>query len=197
MRKIIVTNNVTLDGVMQAPGAKDEDTRGGFTHGGWALPYNDEVKGKAMGEGMAGGGDMLFGRWTYENLFKAWHGRTDNPFTKVLDDAKKYVVSNTLEEPLPWQNSTLLSGNAADAVAKLKREPGKDLVMLGSGELIKGLMRRDLIDKFVLLVHPLVLGAGRRLFSDGGAFAKFSLTKSVPTTKGVIIATYELQSSSK
>ena len=195
MRKIIVTNNVTLDGVMQAPAGKDEDTRGGFTHGGWALPYDDEVKGKEMGQGMAKGGDMLFGRRTYELLFKAWHGRTDNPFTAVLDNAKKYVTSNTLKEPLPWQNSTLLKGDAADTVAKLKREPGKDLVMLGSGELVKALIRRGLVDQLVLLIHPLVLGTGRRLFADDGTFAKFTLVKSVPTTKGVIIATLELQSS--
>src|SRR6478735_1515716 len=121
MRTITVTNNVTLDGVVQAPMDKQEDTRGGFTRGGWARPFNDEVKMREMGQGMAEGGDMLFGRHTYEHMFKAWHGRNDgNPFTPVLDRAQKYVVSNTLKTPLPWPNSTLLSGDAGDAVAKLK-----------------------------------------------------------------------------
>jgi dihydrofolate reductase len=193
MRSINVTNNVTLDGVMQGPVSPTEDTRGGFTRGGWAMPYNDAVKAKAMGEGMAKGSDMLFGRRSYEHFFKAWHGRTDgNPFTPVLDKAHKYVVSNTLKEPLPWENSTLLSGDAADAVAKLKATAGKDLVILGSGELIKALVARGLIDSFVLVIHPLVLGSGRRLFADDGSFAKFKLVKSLPTPSGLIIATYDL-----
>jgi dihydrofolate reductase len=192
MRRIVVTNNVTLDGVMQAPGRPDEDRRGGFQHGGWAMSYNDEVKGRVMAGGMAGGADLLFGRRTYEDFFKVWPGRTDNPFTEVLDNSCKYVASTTLKEPLPWKNSILLAGDAADAVAKLKQESGNDLVILGSGELVASLMRRDLIDEFVLCIHPLVLGAGRRLFNDGGAFAKFRLVDSVPTTTGVVIATYQL-----
>jgi dihydrofolate reductase len=192
MRKVLVVNNVTLDGVMQAPGAPDEDVRGGFKYGGWAQPYNDEVKGEVMAQGMSRKGDMLFGRRTYEHFFKTWHGRTDNPFSSVLDNGKKYVASTTLKEPLVWQNSTLLSGDAADAVAKLKKEKGDDLVILGSGELIRSLMKRDLVDQFMLLIHPLVLGTGRHLFSDDGALAKFTLAESVPTTKGVIIATYKL-----
>ena len=196
MRTISVFNNVTLDGVMQAPAGKDEDTRGGFRHGGWALPYDDSVKGSVAAEGMAKGGALLFGRRTYEHLFKAWHGRTDdNPFTDVLDNTQKYVASTTLDEPLQWENSTLLSGDAADSVAKLKQQPGEDLTILGSGELIRSLMKRDLVDQFILLIHPLVLGSGRRLFDDGGAFAKFRLAKSQPTTTGVVIATYELAKS--
>jgi dihydrofolate reductase len=192
MRTITVTNNVTLDGVMQAPMDNQEDTRGGFTRGGWALPFNDEVKAREMGQGMAEGGEMLFGRRTYEHMFKAWHGRNDgNPFTPFLDRVQKFVVSNTLKTPLPWPNSTLLSGDAADAVAKLKASPGKGLVMLGSGELIHALVRRQLIDTFVLLIHPLVLGSGRRLFADDGTAANFKLVKSVPTPSGLIIATYE------
>jgi dihydrofolate reductase len=189
MGKIIVVNNVTLDGVMQAPGRADEDSRGGFQYGGWALPYNDLVKGQIMSQGMAkSGGALLFGRRTYEDFFKVWPGRKDNPFTDVLDNTHKYVASKTLKEPLPWKNSTLLGGDAADAVAKLKAE--KDLTILGSGELIASLMRRNLIDEYMLLIHPLVVGSGRRLFADGGAFAKLQLVDSVPTTKGVIIATY-------
>jgi dihydrofolate reductase len=146
MRNVSVFNNVTLDGVMQAPAGKNEDTRGGFERGGWALPYDDAVKGQVAGEGMAKGGDLLFGRRTWQHMFKAWHGRTDNPFTEVLDGSRKYVASRTLKEPLEWENSTLLSGDAADAVAQLKQTPGNDLTILGSGELIRALMRRDLVD---------------------------------------------------
>ena len=193
MRKISVVNNLTLDGVMQSPAAPDEDTRGGFKHGGWAMPYNDEVKGKKMGEGMSRHrGGLLFGRRTYEHFFKVWPGRKDNPFTEVLDNTQKYVASTTLKEPLPWKNSTLLKGDASDAVAKLKREGDDELVILGSGDLVKSLMRRNLVDEFILLIHPLVVGSGRRLFADDGTFAKFELAESLPTTTGVIIATYRL-----
>jgi dihydrofolate reductase len=193
MRKVVVTNNISLDGVMQAPGRADEDTRDGFQYGGWALPYNDAVKGQAMAEGMSNGGALLFGRRTYEDFSKVWPGRKDNPFTAVLDNAPKYVASATLQEPLPWKNSTLLRGDVADAVAKLKREPGKDLVILGSGVLVQSLMRHKLVDQLVLLIHPLVLGRGRRLFADDGEYAELRLVKSVTTTVGVVIATYEAE----
>jgi dihydrofolate reductase len=171
MSKIVVVENLSLDGVMQAPGRADEDRRGGFEHGGWAMPYNDAAKGRIMAAGMADAGPMLFGRTTYEDFFKVWPGRKDNPFTEVLDNAQKYVASTTLTEPLPWKNSTLLEGDAAAAVARLKEQPGKDIVVLGSGELVRSLMRRNLVDDYVLLIHPLVLGSGRRLFADNGAFA--------------------------
>jgi len=191
MRRINVTNNVTLDGVMQAPGGKEEDTRNGFRHGGWAAPYHDEVKMKIMGRGMARRGALLFGRRTYEHFFKVWPGRTDNPYTEVLDNTQKYVVSRTLKEPLPWKNSTLLAGDAEDTVAALKNESDVDLTILGSGELVRSLVRCNLIDQFILLIHPLVLGTGQRMFGDDGTLAKFTLTESVPTTTGVIIASYE------
>src|SRR3984893_16609378 len=122
MRKVVVFNNVTLDGVMQAPGRPDEDVRGGFEQGGWALPYDDEVKVEAMGRGMAQTGAMLFGRRTYEDFFSVWPHRTDNPFTGFLNSIQKYVASTTLTEPLRWQNSTLLKGDAADSVAALKQQ---------------------------------------------------------------------------
>ena len=190
MSKLVVVNNVTLDGVMQAPGRPDEDTRGGFTYGGWAIPYNDAVMGQAMGEGMAQSGALLFGRRTYDDFYSVWPNRTDNPYTSVLNNAQKYVASTTLAEPLPWSNSTLLTGDAADAVAQLKQQPGKDIVILGSGELIQSLMRRNLIDEFILLIHPLLLGSGRRLFPDGIPYTALHLANSVTTTTGVIIATY-------
>ncbi|HLJ79849.1 MAG TPA: dihydrofolate reductase family protein [Ktedonobacterales bacterium] len=193
MGKIVVTNNVTLDGVMQAPARPDEDTRGGFTHGGWALPYNDPVMGRIMGEEMArhSGGALLLGRRTYEDFYAVWPNRADNPFTPVLNNAQKYVASTTLKEPLPWQNSTLLTGDVAEAVARLKEQSDEDLGILGSGELIQSLMRANLIDEWVLLIHPLVLGSGRRLFREGGPQTTLRLASSVTTTTGVIIATYQ------
>ena len=191
MSTVVVTKSLTLDGVMQAPGRPDEDVRGGFDRGGWALPYNDEVMGQVMGAGMAQTGALLLGRRTYEDFASVWPNRKDNPFSEMLDNVHKYVASTTLAEPLPWKNSTLLAGDAADAVADLKQRPGDDLVVLGSGELIQSLRRRNLIDTYVLLIHPLVLGSGRRLFRDGGGTADLRLVDSVTTTTGVIIATYE------
>jgi dihydrofolate reductase len=200
MSKIVVVENLSLDGVMQAPGRADEDLRDDFGHGGWALPYRDAVMGSIMGAGMAQAGPLLFGRRTYEDFFSVWPGRKDNPFTEVLDNAQKYVVSRTLTEPLPWKNSTLLKLNravagdgysdAADAVARLKEQPGKDIVVMGSGELVGSLIRHDLVDVFVLVIHPLVLGTGRRLFPDHGAFAELQLVDAKTTTTGVVIATY-------
>jgi dihydrofolate reductase len=191
MPKVVVFTSLTLDGVMQAPGRPDEDTRGGFAHGGWAQPYNDPVMGAVAAEGMADTGSILLGRRTYEDFYSFWPHQTDNPFTEVLDNSQKYVASTTLREPLPWRNSTLLEGDAAEAVAGLKRQPGKDMVVLGSGELAQALMRRNLVDQFVLLIHPLVLGTGRRLFPDGGAPATLRLVDTRTTTTGVVIATYQ------
>jgi dihydrofolate reductase len=189
MSKVVVFMNLTLDGVMQAPGRPDEDRRGEFEHGGWATPYATM---EAAEESMAYTGALLLGRRTYEDFYAVWPNRTDNPFTAVLNNTQKYVASTTLEEPLSWSNSTLLKGDAAEAVARLKAELGKDLVILGSGELVQSLMRRNLVDEYVLLIHPLVLGSGRRLFADGGAFAALRLVDTKTTTTGVVIATYQL-----
>jgi dihydrofolate reductase len=194
MSKIVAFILLSLDGVMQAPGRPDEDRRGGFEHGGWAAPYADPEMGKVAGESMANTGAMLFGRRTYEDFYKVWPNRTDNPFTEVLNNSQKYVASRTLKEPLPWMNSTLLEGDAADAVAKLKEQPGKDIVILGSGELIRSLMPRKLVEEFVLQIHPLVLGSGRHLFADDGTFATLRLVDTKTTTTGVVIATYQLDS---
>lgn len=192
MSDVIVTNNVSLDGVMQAPGREDEDRRGGFDRGGWARPYNDHVMGEEMGKAMARPGALLLGRRTYEDFASFWPHQSDNPITEVLNNTQKYVASRTLSEPLPWQNSTLLSVDAVDAVAELKqRRPGQDLAILGSGELIGALERRGLIDRYVLLIHPLLLGPGRKLFADNVPPAAFKLRDSVTTTTGVIIATYD------
>jgi dihydrofolate reductase len=180
---------------MQAPGRPDEDTRGGFEHGGWAIPYQDEVMLKEMGTGF-GTTDLLFGRRTYQGFFDFWPKQTDgNPFTEVLNAAQKYVVSRTLTEPLPWVNSALLYGDAPKAVDELKSQPGQDLVVLGSAELVRDLMRHGLVDSLTLLIHPLVLGTGRRLFAEGGPSAAWRLTSSVPTTTGVVIANYDVNES--
>jgi dihydrofolate reductase len=190
MRNIMVFTHLALDGVMQAPGRADEDLRGGFAHGGWALPYQDSVMGSAVAQGMGDGGTLLFGRRTYEDFFRVWPNRTDNPFTAVLDNMEKYVASRTLTEPLLWKNSTLLKGDAAHAVAQLKQQPGKDMVVLGSGALVGSLIRHNLVDQYILLIHPLVLGSGRRLFPDDGPCTGLRLVDATTTTTGVVIATY-------
>ena len=193
MSHITVINNLTLDGVMQAPGRPDEDRRDGFAHGGWAAPYYDDVLGRAMAERMARGGALLLGRRTYEDFASFWPKQTDNPFTPVLNERRKYVASTTLEDPLPWENSVLLRGNAVDAVARLD----EDLGVLGSGELVRALLRAGLVDELVLTIHPLVLGSGRRMFAgDDGTLAAFRLVDATPTTTGVLIATYEPETAS-
>ncbi len=188
MGKIIVFMNVSLDGVMQAPARPDEDTRGGFTHGGWAAPY---AAMPSTGEAMANAGGLLLGRTTYEDFYNVWPKRTDSPYSSYMDNTQKYVVSRTLKEPLPWKNSTLLNGNVEETLSKLKAEQKKDLVIMGSGELIRSLMPSNLIDEYVLLIHPLVLGEGRRLFAEGAPFTSLKLISTKTTAKGVIAATYQ------
>jgi dihydrofolate reductase len=188
MSKVVVFNNVTLDGVLQGPGRPDEDRRGGFEHGGWAAPYAAMT---SAGESTPNFGALLVGRWTYEDLYAYWPKQSNNPFTEALNNMQKYVASTTLKEPLPWSNSTLLKSEVSEAVAGLKAKQGKDIVVMGSGELIQTLMRHNLIDRYVLLIHPLVLGSGRRLFTDGGVSATFRLIGAKATPNGVVVATYE------
>jgi len=189
MAKITVVNHLTLDGVMQAPGRADEDPRGGFAHGGWAAPYTDDVMGRRLSAGISGG-PLLLGRRTYEQFHEYWPKQTDSPYSEALDNAQKYVASTTLTEPLPWQNSTLLSGDVPDAVAALKAEADADIVVMGSGELIRSLMPHDLIDEWLLLIYPLVLGEGGRLFSPDRPLGTLRLLDSVTTSTGVVIVTY-------
>jgi len=191
MRSITVTMWVTLDGVVQSLGRPDEDTRGGFTHGGWGQRYNDEVMGREMAKAMARPGDMLFGRRTWQDFITAWGRRTDgNPFTTQMNAATKYVVSRTLEDAGAWPNSILLRGDAASAVAELKAEPGGDLGIIGSASLVRSLHAAGLIDRYTLLICPLTLGSGTRLFEGPGPLTEFDLSRSVTTTTGVIIAHY-------
>ena len=194
MGRIVVMNHVTLDGVMQGPGRADEDTRGGFTQGDWASRSitPDDATGKTMGERMAAGGGLtgwLFGRRTYEDLLATWNAR-GGPFKDALNNTPKYVASTTLAEPLPWPDSTLLRGDVVDAVRALRANSGGVLAIMGSGVLIGSLMAADLIDEYLLMIHPLVLGTGRRLF-PAGVHVPLRLTGSVSTAAGVVVATYE------
>ena len=194
MGRIVVMNHLTLDGVMQGPGRADEDTRGGFAHGGWAQRSTtpDDAVGKAMGQRMAAGGGLagwLFGRRTYEELLASWNAQ-GGPFKDALNNTPKYVASTGLEEPLPWPNSTLLRGDTVDAVRTLKAESGGVLAIMGSGVLIGSLMAANLIDEYLLMIHPLVLGSGRRLFPEG-VHLPLRLTDSVTSATGVVIVTYE------
>jgi dihydrofolate reductase len=190
MSRVVVINHLTLDGVMQAPGRREEDTRGGFEQGGWAASNMDEVVSAAMSARRPRSGGLLLGRHSYEDMLGYWNTQ-DSPFKDMLNSAPKYVASRTLREPLRWPNSTLLGGDVAEAVAQLRQQPGKDLNVMGSGELIQTLMRHGLIDEYLLLIHPLVLGAGRRLFADGGPPASLRLIDSTVSTTGVLIATYQ------
>jgi dihydrofolate reductase len=189
MGKVRVINHLSLDGVMQAPGRADEDRRGGFQHGGWAVANGDAVMAQKMGEGSPSNAGVLLGRRTYEDFARVWPNRPNDPYSRALDEARKYVASRTLREPLPWRNSILLAGDACDAVAEL-RQGDEGLNVFGSGELVRSLIDRDLIDEYLLLIHPLILGSGRRLFDDRGPFSALALVGSVTTTTGVVIATY-------
>jgi dihydrofolate reductase len=188
--RIVIMNHVTLDGVMQGPGRPDEDRRGGFEHGGWATPRSDEVVGRAMGMRMASSGGLLFGRRTYEDLLSHWNSVPDSPFAEPLNGAQKWVVSTTLEEPLPWPNSTLVRGDVVEAVRRLKADGDGDLGVMGSGQLIRTLLPHGLIDEYLLFIHPLVLGSGRRLFPGDGPTVDLELTEAVTATTGVLVASY-------
>lgn len=193
MGKLIVMNGLTLDGVMQSPGRPDEDTRDGFDHGGWGVPYGDETMVAKLGERLAEltGGEhaWLFGRRSYEELLTYWNTQR-GPFKDPLNNTHKYVASSNPETRLEWPNSTLLHGDVPAAVADLKRRSETPLVIMGSGALIGSLMTADLIDEYLLTIAPLVLGAGRRMFPDG-VHTSLQLTDSTTTRKGVIVATYK------
>ncbi len=181
MGKITVVCNVSLDGVMQAPGRPDEDTRDGFEHGGWATPYSQDAMGRVLGSRAGTDGGMLLGRRTYEDFADFWPKQPDNPYTEALNKQNKYVVSTTLEAT-SWVNSHIIGPTD---IATLKAE--QNLVVLGSGELIRSIP--ELIDEYILLIHPLVLGSGQKLF--GPTHQPLDLIDTITTTTGVIIGTYQ------
>ena len=178
MTKITVTNHLTLDGVMEYP----ED---------WATPYQDDVMRAKLGEGMQRHGALLLGRKTYEAFYSYWPKQKDNPISDLLNRRQKYVVSRTLSEPLPWENSTLVR---EDELAGLKERAGVDLAVLGSGDLLQTLMAQELVDEYLLMIHPLVRGTGQRMFPDGAAPLNLKLAESITTTTGVVLATYVKES---
>ena len=198
MPKIVVSEFLTLDGVMQAPGDPDEDRSGGFEHGGWQLAYFDDVFGSVMMEAFTATGGMLLGRRTYETFAAHWPKQpADDPLAGTMNGLQKYVVSTTLAEPLAWENSTLIKTDVPGAVARLREGSGKEIQVIGSGELVQTLIRHDLVDSYRLMIHPLVIGTGKRLFRDGTALTRLRLVDSKPTTTGVLILSYEADKSSK
>ena len=191
MSRIYVVNHITVDGVMQGPGRPDEDTRGGFSRGGWATTRSNEEVASALGSRAATGGGMrlLLGHRSYDDMLTHWNAE-GGPFKDGLNGAQKYVASRSDSQSLPWPNSTLLHGDVPQLVAELKAQDGPDLCIMGSGELVLALLAHDLIDEFLLFVHPLILGTGRRLFPDGGPSAELALRSSSTSSEGVLIAHY-------
>ena len=194
MRKIVVSEFHTVDGVMQGPGSPDEDREGGFDLGGWHMPFaGDETQMKAIGDAMDATDACLFGRKTYEIMAAHWPNQPDaDMFAAVLNPRPKYVVSRTLREPLAWQNSILISDDVVERIAELKREAGRNISVLGSGKLVQTLIRHDLVDELSLIVDPIVLGSGKRLFRDGLTPRRFDLAGSVAGDNGVVMLTYRL-----
>ena len=190
MRPLVVNTFVTLDGVMQAPGGPEEDPVGGFDHGGWSAGYWDDAMGERMGEVMGKPFDLLLGRKTYEIFAAHWPHVPDEPGAEQLNSARKYVASKTLDT-VAWENSTLLEGDVPGAVAKLKQEEGPEIQVHGSWDLIQTLLEHDLIDEFRLMIFPLVLGTGKRIFGDGAVPAGLALADSATSSTGVVMATYK------
>ena len=190
MRPLVVNTFLTLDGVMQAPGGPEEDPTSGFEHGGWSVGYWDDAMGERMGLVMGKPFDLLLGRKTYEIFAAYWPHVPDEPGAAQLNSARKYVTSRTLET-LVWENSTLLEGDVPEAVAKLKQEDGPEIQVHGSSDLIQTLLEHDLVDELNVMIFPVVLGTGKRLFGDGAVPAGLALTESSTSTTGVVMATYK------
>lgn len=188
MGKVVVMNHMTLDGVMQGPGRPDEDPRGGFSHGGWAVPYADEATVRKMGELMGPHHAFLFGRRTYAQLLESWNAR-GGPFKDALNNTPKYVASGNPTLELEWPNSTLLRGDVSAAVKELRETSPLNLVLMGSGVLLRSLMGAGQIDEYLLMIHPLVLGSGQHLFG-GGTPTPLRLIDAEATPTGVILARY-------
>jgi dihydrofolate reductase len=188
MRKVIVLEHISLDGVIQAPGGPDEDTSGGFVYGGWIAPYSDPIIGTVLRKQMNLPFDLLLGRTTFDIWEPFWPQHADE--WPGVNTATKYVASNTRTSS-EWQPSVFLNGDIAEKVAKLKREQGPDLNVWGSGNLMQTLMKHDLVDVFWLMIYPITLGSGKRLFADGTIPAAFKVTESTVGPNGVIVMNYE------
>jgi dihydrofolate reductase len=194
MRKLIVHEFVTLDGVMQAPGGKDEDRDGGFDHGGWTVAYWDDAIGRNFGELMKDVDTFLLGRRTYVTHAEAFEPMpAGDPFGDMMNAPKKYVVSRTLKEPM-WRNTTVIRGSVIDSVRQLKSQPGKNILTDGSSQLVHALLEHDLVDELHLHVYPLSLGSGKRVLPEG-LNAKFSLMSTTPYSTGVVGLHYTRQRS--
>ena len=188
MRKLIVLEHISLDGVIQAPGGPDEDTSGGFAYGGWISPYSDEVLGTVLRRQMNLPFDLLLGRTTFDIWESFWPLHTDE--WPGVNTATKYVASNTRSSS-KWQPSVFLNGDIAEKIARIKQQPGPDLNVWGSGNLLQTLMKHDLVDAFWLMIYPITLGSGKRLFADGTIPAAFKMTESIVGSSGVIQVSYE------
>jgi dihydrofolate reductase len=191
MRKLVVTTFVTLDGVMQAPGGPGEDPSGGFSYEGWLVPFFDEAMGDQVTEWFTGAQDFLLGRGTYEIFYASWPKMiSDDPVSQGLNFKTKYVASRTLTS-VDWDTARLIEGDVGDAVRKLKAEDGGELQVHGSAGLIQTLLREDLVDELRLIVFPVVLGEGKRLFGDGAIPRSWRLTASKATPSGALMASYQ------
>ena len=191
MRRLVVGTFLTVDGVMQAPGGPDEDREGGFEHGGWSVKYWDDAMGQLIDASTVRAGALLLGRKTYEIFAAHWpHVSDDDTVAAKLNSVPKYVASRTLDE-VTWNNSTLIEGDVAEAVTRLKGEPGDEIQVTGSGELIQTLLERDLVDEYRLWVFPVVLGEGKRLFARGSLPTALNLVDTTISSTGVAIHTYE------
>jgi dihydrofolate reductase len=188
MRKVTVLEHLSVDGVIQAPGGPDEDTSGGFAYGGWIAPYSDPVLGTALGKQMKMPFDLLLGRKTFEIWASYWPQHGDA--WPGVNTATKYVASNTMTSH-EWQPSVFLNGDVADKVATIKQQQGPDLHVWGSGNLNQTLIRHGLVDAFWLMIYPITLGVGKRLFADGTIPLAFKVTESTVTPKGVIVVNYQ------
>ena len=192
MRRVIVQEWVSLDGVVQAPGSPNEDKSGGFKHGGWHLPYFDDMSRDWVVQNLTDAGGYLLGRRTYENFAGHWPNASpeEQVIAQPLNTKPKFVASTTLKDPLPWQNSTLLKGDVAAAVAALKQKDGGNLLVIGSPKLVQTLIDHDLVDEFRMMIDPLVVGGGKRIFTNDGALRPLRLVESRVTTTGALLATY-------
>jgi dihydrofolate reductase len=175
---------------VQAPGDPEEDREGGFVHGGWQLPYFDDVFMQEAARGMAETDAMLFGRKTYDKMAAYWPTQDDdNPFAKHLNHVQKYVATRRGVDA-SWQNTTVLDGDVAAQVREIKEQDGGNISVLGSPDLVQTLIKHDLVDEYSLAIHPIAIGSGKKLFRDADQLRKLQLTSSTPTTTGVILATY-------